>query len=86
MQPTTQLHGRSCIAGMPDNERAHGISLTTSSTHTILEEPQGDDDVVYSLPEGIRDGHFATIEEKKRLWVRDALINTFFIALWCVKR
>jgi hypothetical protein len=87
MQPTAQLQsgGLSCVAGMPDNERAHEFSLTTGSTHTTLEGPQEGDDVMYSLPEDIRDVHFATIEEKKRLWVRDAVINALFIAAWCVK-
>jgi hypothetical protein len=70
---------------MPDNESAHEFSLATSSTHTTLEEPQEDGNVVYSLSEDIRDVHFATIEEKKRLWVRDAVINALFIAAWCVK-
>lgn len=34
---------------------------------------------------GPEDVHFATIEEKKRLWFRDAFINAFFIASWCVR-
>ncbi|KAI0256433.1 triose-phosphate transporter family-domain-containing protein [Lactifluus subvellereus] len=49
-----------------------------------LEEPQGDCDVVYPLPEGPQDVHFATIEEKKRIWFRDALINALFIASWFI--
>ncbi|KAH9963807.1 triose-phosphate transporter family-domain-containing protein [Russula dissimulans] len=46
-----------------------------------LEDTQGEGD---ALSEGLRDVHFATIEEKKRLWIRDALINTLFIASWFV--
>jgi solute carrier family 35 protein C2 len=46
------------------------------------EEPQRDDGNVYPIPEDV---HFATIEEKKRLWLRDALINSLFIASWYVK-
>lgn len=42
---------------------------------------QDNGDAVYSEPEDV---HFATIEEKKRLWFRDAIINTLFIASWCV--
>ncbi|KAI9442656.1 triose phosphate transporter [Lactarius indigo] len=38
-----------------------------------------DDDDLYPIPEDV---HFATIEEKKRLWLRDALINALFIAAW----
>ncbi len=42
---------------------------------------QDDGGAVYPGPE---DMHFATIEEKKRLWFRDAIINALFIASWCV--
>ncbi|KAH9036786.1 triose phosphate transporter [Lactarius deliciosus] len=42
------------------------------------EGPQRDDNL-YPIPEDV---HFATIEEKKRLWLRDALINALFIASW----
>jgi hypothetical protein len=67
--------------GMPGNEHVLEIPLITSSTHMSLEDPQEDGDAVYPLPEDV---HFATIEEKKRLWFRDALTNALFIASWCV--
>jgi len=47
-----------------------------------VEDPQAESDDVYALSEDV---HFATIEEKKRLWFRDALINTLFIASWSVQ-
>jgi hypothetical protein len=28
--------------------------------------------------------HLASVAEKKHLWWRNAVINTFFIASWCV--
>lgn len=28
--------------------------------------------------------HLASVAEKKRLWIRKAIINTLFIASWCV--
>jgi hypothetical protein len=65
-------------AGMPGNDVLE-IPSITSSTHMSLEDPQDD---VYPLPEDV---HFATIEEKKRLWFRDALINALFMASWCVR-
>lgn len=66
--------------GMPvtGREHVHEIPLTVCSTH---EGPQADHINVYPL----EDVHFATVEEKKRLWLRDALINTLFIAAWYVK-
>jgi hypothetical protein len=70
---------------MPGNERIHEIPIAVNSTHMTVEEPQGDSDVVYSLPDGLQDVHFATIEEKKRLWFHDALINTLLIASWYVR-
>jgi hypothetical protein len=42
------------------------------------EDPQDDSG-------GPEEVHFATIEEKKRLWFRDAFINALFIASWCVR-
>ncbi|KAF8482496.1 triose-phosphate transporter family-domain-containing protein [Russula ochroleuca] len=60
---------------MPGNDVLE-IPSITSSTHMSLEDPQDD---VYPLPEDV---HFATIEEKKRLWFRDALINALFMASW----
>jgi hypothetical protein len=45
------------------------------------EGPQDDGGAVHV---GAEDMHFATIEEKKRLWFRDAFINALFIASWCV--
>ena len=68
-------------AGMPTNEHVLEIPLTTSSSHMALEDPQGNDGAPYPQP---GDVHFATIEEKKRLWFRDAIINALFIASWCV--
>lgn len=59
-------------------EHVHEIPLSVGSTH---EGPQAEDVNVYPL----EDVHFATVEEKKRLWLRDALINAFFIAAWYVK-
>jgi hypothetical protein len=71
--------------GMPVHEQDHGAPLTTHSTHMIIEDPQGESDGLYPLSEGPHDVHFATIEEKKRLWLRDALINTLFMASWSVQ-
>lgn len=67
---------------MPGNEHVHEIPLTAGSTHMTTEGPQRDNENGYPIPEDV---HFATIEEKKRLWLRDALINTLFIASWYVK-
>ena len=58
------------------SEHVHEIPLTVGSTG-----PQGDNDNVYPL----EDVHFATLEEKKRLWLRDALINSLMMACWYVK-
>ena len=69
---------------MPVDEHVNEIPLTTSSTHMTTEDPQGESDAVYPLPRSLQDVHFATIEEKKRLWFRDALINSLFIASWFV--
>jgi solute carrier family 35 protein C2 len=55
-------------------DHVHETPLTVGSTH----EAQADHVNVYPL----EDVHFATVEEKKRLWLRDALINTLFIAAW----
>lgn len=30
------------------------------------------------------DVHLASVDEKKRLWWKNATINTLFIAAWCV--
>jgi solute carrier family 35 protein C2 len=69
---------------MPADEHVNEIPLTTNSTHMTNEDPQGENDAVYPLPRSLQDVHFATIEEKKRLWFRDALINSLFIASWFV--
>ncbi len=61
------------------SEHVHEIPLTVGST---AEGPQRDNDHLYPIPENV---HFATIEEKKRLWLRDAFINALFIASWYVK-
>jgi solute carrier family 35 protein C2 len=45
------------------------------------EDPQDDGGAVHFE---LEDVHFATTEEKKRLWFRDAFINALFIASWCV--
>ncbi|KAI0259224.1 triose-phosphate transporter family-domain-containing protein [Gloeopeniophorella convolvens] len=47
-----------------------------------LDQTRADGDATYPPPEELQDVHFATLEEKKRLWFRDALINSFFIAAW----
>ena len=70
---------------MPVDEQDHELPLTTHTTHMAIEDPQDESDDVYALSEGPQDVHFATIEEKKRLWFRDALINTLFIASWSVQ-
>jgi hypothetical protein len=70
---------------MPVHEQDHESPSTTHSTHMTIEDLQGDSDDAYALSEGPQDVHFATIEEKKRLWFRDALINTLFIASWSVQ-
>jgi hypothetical protein len=57
------------------------IPLISNSTHMTHEGPQDDGGAVHFGPEDV---HFATIEEKKRLWFRDAIINALFIASWCV--
>ncbi|KAH9986747.1 triose-phosphate transporter family-domain-containing protein [Russula compacta] len=49
-----------------------------------LETQQGESDDAYAPPESFQHVHFATTEEKKRLWFRDALINALFIASWFV--
>lgn len=61
------------------SEHVHEIPLAVGPTHMTTEGPQTDHENVYPIPEDV---HFATIEEKKRLWLRDAFINTFFIASW----
>ena len=61
------------------NEHDHQIPLIESSTHMTIEGPQGDNGDIYPTPEDV---HFATIEEKKRFWLRDALINSLIIASW----
>ena len=64
------------------SEHVHEIPLSVGSAPIITEGPQqGDYDNVYPL----EDVHFATLAEKKRLWLRDALINSLFIASWYVK-
>ena len=64
------------------SEHVHEIPLSVDSAPIITEGPQqGDYDNVYPL----EDVHFATLAEKKRLWLRDALINSLFIASWYVK-
>jgi solute carrier family 35 protein C2 len=69
---------------MPVDEHVNEIPLTASSTHMTIEDPQGETDAVHPLPRSLQDVHFATLEEKKRLWFRDALINSLFIASWFV--
>ena len=32
------------------------------------------------------EGHLASVAEKKRLWWRNAFVNTLFIASWCEQR
>jgi hypothetical protein len=69
---------------MPGNEHVHEIPSITSLSHMTIEYPQEGGDAEYPLPESLQDVHFATLEEKKRIWFRDAVINTLFIASWCV--
>ena len=69
-------------AGMPVTGSEHVHPLIVGSTHMSTEGLDRDNDNVYPIPEDV---HFATIEEKKRLWLRDALINSLFIASWYVK-
>ncbi|KAI0288116.1 triose-phosphate transporter family-domain-containing protein [Russula brevipes] len=69
---------------MPGNEHVHEIPSITDLTHMTLEYPQEGGDAEYPLPESLQDVHFATLEEKKRIWFRDAVINTLFIASWFV--
>jgi hypothetical protein len=67
---------------MPVDEHVLEIPLVTSSTHMSLNDPQGGDSAAYPIPDEV---HFATIEEKKRLWFRDAFLNALFIASWSVR-
>ncbi|KAH9010006.1 triose phosphate transporter [Lactarius pseudohatsudake] len=60
------------------SEHVHQTPLIVGSVHTSPEGSQRDDNL-FPIPEDV---HFATIEEKKRLWLRDALINALFIASW----
>ncbi|KAI9510918.1 triose-phosphate transporter family-domain-containing protein [Russula earlei] len=48
----------------------------------ILEDTQGESDTLSE--EGLQSVNFASIAEKKRLWFRDALINSLFISSWFV--
>jgi hypothetical protein len=53
-----------------------------------------DDPVGYSARQRLLDAvelvdegteiHLASVAEKQRLWWKDAVINSFFIASWCV--
>jgi hypothetical protein len=69
----------------PVDEYVYETPSTIHPTHMIIENPQEEINDVYPLSEDPQDVHFATIEEKKRLWIRDALINTLFIASWSVR-
>ncbi|KAH8984513.1 triose-phosphate transporter family-domain-containing protein [Lactarius akahatsu] len=60
------------------SEHVHRTPLIVGSAHTSQEGLRRDDNL-YPIPEDV---HFATIEEKKRLWLRDAFINALFIASW----
>lgn len=81
---STVTQSRSLCFGMPftSNEHDHQIPLIERSTHMTTEGPQGDNGDIYPTPEDV---HLATIEEKKRFWLRDALINSLIIASWYVK-
>ena len=48
-----------------------------------IDRPPDYDDVVDS-DDFQSDVHLASIEEKKRRWWRNAIINMLFIASWCV--
>jgi hypothetical protein len=67
---------------MPIKGHVLEIPLITNSTHMTHDGVQDDSGAVYPGPEDV---HFATIEEKKRIWFRDAFINAFFIASWSVR-
>ena len=54
-----------------------GNPLSDGSAHMTTDE----NDDLHPVPEV---AHFATIDQKKRLWFRDALIHSLFIAAWCV--
>lgn len=49
----------------------------------LAEQPPNYDDVV-DTDDVHEDIHLASVEEKKRRWWRNALINMMFIASWCV--
>lgn len=46
-------------------------------------EPEGEETIAYPAPP-LSAAHIASIEERKRLWWRNALINLLFIGSWCV--
>lgn len=50
------------------------------------DEELADDAPVYDLYDDGTDIHLATVEEKKRLWWKNAFINALFIASWYVRR
>jgi hypothetical protein len=76
---------------------ARGLTATLPSPHSesmarpsriSLDEPlrrhnsfSDDEDVLEELEGQV---HVATIEEKKRLWWKNAAVNSLFIASWCV--
>jgi len=63
---------------------AHAVNseLNLSNPHLEGSRSSYEDDIpLGTANEGI---HFASIVEKRRLWWRNAIINTLFIASWCV--
>ncbi len=60
------------LASAPEGHSLEGQPLRLSNEH---DEPPSS----ASLREGI---HLASLAEKKRLWRKNAIINTLFIASW----
>lgn len=57
----------------------------TSNGHANTEDLE-DDAPVYDLYDEASDVHLASVEEKKRMWWKNAFINMLFIASWYVTR
>ena len=55
----------------------------TSNGHAIPEDLE-DDAPVYGLYDDAADVHLASVEEKKRMWWKNAFINMLFITSWYV--
>lgn len=57
----------------------------TNNGHANIEDLE-DDAPVYELYDDATDVHLASVEEKKRIWWKNAFINMLFIASWYVTR